>query len=238
MIGGREATEPPVLGFTVEGVEALRAAAVPTLAFMVRIDAGGRAVSGIGLETRLQIRAERRRYNAAESERLGELFGAPDDLSRSLGTVPWAETTLHVGPFEGERLVEMRVPCTYDFEVAAAKYLAALEDGHVPVELLFSGNVLWRGADGRLQTAMIPWDREAPGRMPVDVWREALAAAFGDAAWLRVDRDVFARLQAERSRRRLTTWEDTFEALLGEADDRRAQGPAPQAARRPQEGAA
>ena len=220
MIGGAEATGPPALGFVIEGVEALRAAAVPTLRFMVRIDAGGRAVSGIGLETRLQIRAERRRYGAAEGERLGELFGAPDDFSRSLGTVPWAETTLHVGPFAGERLVELRVPCTYDFEVAAAKYLAALEGGDVPVELLFSGNVLWRGADGRLQTAMIPWDREATGRMPVAVWREALTAALGDAAWLRVDRDVFARLQAERSRRRLTTWEDTFEALLDEAQHR------------------
>ena len=220
MIGGAEATGPPALGFAVEGVEALRAAAVPTLRFMGRIDAGGRAVSGIGLETRLQIRAERRRYGDAEGERLGELFGAPDDFSRSLGTVPWAEITLHVGPFEGERLVEIRVPCTYDFDVAAAKYLAALEDGDVPVELLFSGNVLWRGADGRLQTAMIPWDREATGRMPVAVWREALTAAFGDAAWLRVDRDVFARLQAERSRRRMTTWEDTFAALLDEAEHR------------------
>lgn len=223
MIGAAEATGPPALGFAVEGVEALRAAAVPTLAFMVRINAGGRSVSGIGLETRLQIRAERRRYGDAEGERLGELFGAPEDFSRSLETVPWAETTLHVGPFEGERLVELRVPCTYDFEVAAAKYLAALEGGHVPVELLFSGNVLWRGADGRLQTAMIPWDREATGRMPVAVWREALTAAFGDAAWLRVDRDVFARLQAERSRRRLTTWEATFEALLDDSE-RRSEG--------------
>ena len=228
MIGGPQASEPPQLSFAVEGVEALRAAAAPTLRFMVRIDAVGRAVSGIGLETRLQIRAERRRYGAAEGERLGELFGAPDDFSRSLGTVPWAETTLHVGPFEGERLVEVRVPCTYDFDVAAAKYLAALEDGDVPVELLFSGNVLWRAPDGRLQTAMIPWDREASSRMPVAVWRDALAATFGDTAWLRVDRDVFARLQAERSRRRLTTWEDTFEALLGEAGDRRAAGSAPQ----------
>ena len=217
MIGGSGANDPPELRFAVDAVDALRTSAVPTLRFMVAVDAGERALRGLGLEVRLQIRAERRRYSAAEGDRLGELFGAPEDWSRSLGTVPWTETTLYVGPFEGRRLVELRVPCTYDFEVTAAKYLSALEDGEVPVELLFSGNVFWQLPDGRLQTARIPWDREASTRLPVAVWRDAMAAAFGDAAWLRVHRDVFARLQAERSRRRLTTWEDTFDELLREA---------------------
>lgn len=180
----------------------------------MRIDAGGRTLRGLALNVRLQIKAERRRYGAAEAERLRELFGAVQDWPRSLASVPWAQTALNVGPFDGRTVVELRVPCTYDFEVAAAKYLAALEDGHVPVELLFSGTVLWTAGDGRLQTAMIPWDRDASARMPVAVWQEAMRASFGDAAWLRLHRDVFARLQAFRSRRGLTTWEATVEALL------------------------
>lgn len=165
---------------------------------------------------RLQIRAERRRYGDAEGESLRELFGPLDQWSRSLGSVPWAQTALNVAPFQGRTLVELRVPCTYDFDVAAAKYLAALKEGSVPVELLFGGTLTWPGPDGRLQTAMVPWDREAAARMPVSVWQEAVRASFGDSAWLRLQRDVFARLQAFRSRRGLTTWEDVIDALLEE----------------------
>lgn len=207
-----------MLRFAVEGVEPLHSAAAPTLRFALRIDAGGRAIRSIALSVRLQIHAERRRYGDQESERLRELFGPVVEFPRSLGTVPWSESTLNVGPFDGETIVDLRVPCTYDFEVAAAKYLAALEDGEVPVELLFSGTLLWATDDGRVQTAMVPWDTEAAARMPVSTWRDALRASFGDTAWLRLHTDVFARLQAFRSRRGLTTWEQTVEALLdGEA---------------------
>ena len=46
-----------------------------------------------------------------------------------------------VAGFAGETEVDLPVACTYDFEVAAAKYLHALGDGEVPLLLLFSGTV-------------------------------------------------------------------------------------------------
>lgn len=210
---------PPQLAFAVEGVDPLLAAAVPTLAIRLRIDSGTRPVRGIALNVRLRIAAERRRYDEAEAERLHDLFGPADEWARSLGSVPWTETVLNVGPFEGHTVVDLRVPCTYDFEVAAAKYLSALGDGAVPLELLFSGMVFYTGAEGRLQTAMIPWDHEASARMPVSVWREAVDSAFPNSAWLRIDRDVFDRLHAYRSRAGLTTWEDALESLLDTAEE-------------------
>jgi hypothetical protein len=198
----------------VQAIEPVRLAATPTLRLSVSIDAAGRALRGLGLNARLQIRAEQRRYVGFEADRLRELFGAVAEWPRSLGPVPWARTAVNIGPFDAGTVVELDVPCTYDFDVAAAKYLAALEDGEVPLELLFSGTMFWDDANGHLQSAMIPWDREASIRMPISTWRSAMGSAFGDSAWLRVHRDVFARLQAFRSEAGLTTWEDTLEALL------------------------
>ena len=214
MIDALETAAPPRLGFAVEGIEALPAAA-PTLGLRLRIEAdGGRAVRAIGLAVRVRIAAPRRRHAPGERERLRELFGPERDWGRSLAAVPWTQATLQVGPFAGETRVEVALPCTYDFEVASAKYLAALEDGEVPLELLFGGALFYDGPDGRLQTAMVPWDREASAKLPLSTWRAALDAAFPDGAWLRVRRDVLARLQSYRSRAGFTTWEETLGALL------------------------
>jgi hypothetical protein len=210
------AASAPDLQFAAAAVTAVPAA-IPTLRFTVTVERATEArVRGLGLNVALRIAAQRRRYSEEEGERLRELFGPVQDFPRSLGGVPWAQVAINVPGFTGATAVELDVPCTYDFEVAAAKYLAALEGGDVPLELLFSGSMYYSAPDGRLQMAMIPWDREASLRMPLSTWREAVDSAFPDSAWLRVRRDVFARLQAHRSRNGLTTWDETLDSLLGE----------------------
>ncbi|MDQ3850218.1 MAG: DUF6084 family protein [Actinomycetota bacterium] len=209
----------PRLSFSIAGIEADLAAAAPTLRLRLRIEAEAEeAIRGLGLMVRVRIAAGRRGYDPAESERLGELFGPVEQWGRSLGAVPWTEAALNVGPFTHATVVDVPLPCTYDFEVAAAKYLSALHGGDVPLELLFSGTLFYSAPDGRLQVAMIPWDHEATARMPVSVWHQAVEAAFPGTAWLRVRRDVFARLQAHRSRNGLSTWEETLESLLEAAE--------------------
>jgi hypothetical protein len=218
VIDALETAAPPALTFAVAAIEPLFAAA-PTLGVHVRIAAqDGRAVRGIGLGVRVRIAAHRRRHAPGERVRLRELFGPEQDWGRSLGALPWTQATVQVGPFAGETQVELALPCTYDFEVAHAKYLAALDDGEIPLELLFGGTLFYAGADGRLQSAMVPWDREASAALPLRTWRAALDAAFPDSAWLRVRRDVFARLHAHRSRAGFTTWEETLGALLEAAE--------------------
>ena len=56
--------------------------------------------------------------------------------------------------------------CTYDFEVAAAKYLHALRDGTIPLQFLFSGTVFGRGSSG-FAVQQVPWDCEERFDMPV-----------------------------------------------------------------------
>ena len=204
----------PELAFDVEDVRAAEHGAVPTLCFQVRIDAGGAEIRALALNAQLRVDAARRSYEAGERERLFELFGAPPDWARTVRSLRWTNATLNVPSFTGTTTVELPVPCTYDFDVAAAKYLHALDGGEVPLELLFSGTLFFGGPDGRLQVVHLPWDREARCALPVAVWREALERAFPGTAWLRIDRDLFDRLQAYKSSRALLTWDATLEQLL------------------------
>jgi hypothetical protein len=119
-----------------------------------------------------------------------------------------------VPAFVDETVAELPMACTYDLEVAAAKYLYALEDGEVPLELLFTGTVFYPGPGDRLQAALIPWSSEAEHRMPVRVWRETMEHHFPGTAWLRVRRETFDRLQAHKSRGAFPTWDAALDSLL------------------------
>jgi hypothetical protein len=206
----------PSLAFAIDKARAVEHAAVPTIAFDLRI-ASTRPVRALQLDVQLQIAARRRSYDEPEQERLWELFGTPDRWSDTLRTLPWLRASLAVPPFTGETLVELPVICTYDLEVTAARYFAALVDGLVPLEFLFSGAIFYAGDDGRLQTVRIDWDSEADYRMPMAVWRRAIDRHFPDSAWLRLRREPFDRLQAYKARRALLTIDDAVELLLDEA---------------------
>jgi hypothetical protein len=215
---------PPDLAFAVEGVEVDRFAVVPTLRFRIAVArVGGGDVRSISLNTQIRISATRRSYGAREQERLVELFGAPDQWSRSLRSFPWANATLQVPAFTDETTVELPMVCTYDFEVTTAQYFHGLDDGEVPLELLFSGTLFYTEGNGALRVSHIPWEKEAEYRLPVATWREMMDRYFGDSAWLRLRRDSFDRLHAYKTRGGHLTWEDAVEALL--PDDERGASP-------------
>jgi hypothetical protein len=204
----------PQLGFSVQGADALPRAAAPTIALRLGVERiAGAPVRSATVGVRIDIAPARRAYDARTETRLAELFGAPEEWGRTLRGIGWARTTVLVGPFDDRTTVELPVACSYDFEVAAAKYMHALREGEIPLDLMFSGSVLYE-TGGRIQAAPIGWDREATFRLPVAVWREAMESAFGDTAWLRVRRDTFDRLYEFRAQRALTSWEATVEALL------------------------
>jgi hypothetical protein len=204
----------PELGFTVLGCEPLRHAAAPSLRFSLAIDAQGAAVRSVMLDVQLRIAATQRGYSEAEQAQLGDLFGEAHRWGDTLRNLLWTQATLVVPPFDGSTVVDLIVPCTYDFDVAAAKYLAGLRDGDIPLELLFSGTVFYVGAAGAIQINRISWNAEAAHRLPVRVWRETMDHYFPNAVWLRLHRDAFERLVAFRARNALTSWEAVVAALL------------------------
>jgi hypothetical protein len=205
------------LAFAVEGAAPVRHAAVPTLGISVRVTSiGGEPVRSVLLDAQVQIAARMRPYEAGEQDRLQDLFGTPDRWRETLRTLPWTRLTVVVPPFEGDTLVELPLPCSYDLEVAAAGYLSALEGGEVPLELLFSGTVFYSDPDGRLQTSRISWESDADYSLPVSAWRETMDLYFPDSAWLRLSRERYDRLRAYRSQRALPSWDAVFDSLLGE----------------------
>ncbi len=126
----------------------------------------------------------------------------------SFATVP-----VIVPGFTGSTVVDLDVPCTYDLEVASTKYFNALEEGSIPLLLLFSGTVFGRH-EGRLRVQQVPWSNEESFALPVDVWRRAIDFHFPGSAWLRLRQDTMDELQRFRSERALTTWDEVVTALL------------------------
>jgi hypothetical protein len=210
----------PRLRFAVLDAARMEHTAVPTLRFALRIESeGAEPVRSVLLDVQIRIAARRRAYDERAHDRLFELFGAPDSWGTTLQTLPWTRTTLVVPPFTGATTVDLPVTCTYDLDVAAARYFDALAEGEVPLELLFSGTVFYTGPSGLLQTARISWEAEAEYRLPVAVWRETMDRHFPGTAWLRLPKGAFDRLCAFKSRNALATWDDVVDRLLDEADE-------------------
>ena len=205
----------PDLEFKLEGVEVADFAAIPSLVFKLRIEnLEDEPVRSVALNTQIRIAATGRHYEAAEQERLLELFGEPSRWKDTLRSLLWTHTVLQVPRFSGSTVVDMPVACTYDLEVVAAKYFYALQDGEVPLEFLFSGTIFYAGEDGRLQTTRISWEKEAEFRLPVRLWKEMMDQYFPNSAWVRLRKDVFDQLYDYKVRKGLPTWEATVEALL------------------------
>ena len=206
----------PDLQFKIESAEAVTFAAAPLLAFQLTISNSnpGELIQSIMLRCQIQIETTRRKYDAAEQDQLSDLFGVPDRWAQTLRPMLWTHTNTVVPPFHDQTTLALPVPCTFDFNVAATKYFAALSEGEVPLNLMFSGTVFYEAADGTLQAEQIPWDKEARFRLPVWVWKEMIDLYYPNSAWLCLRRDVFDRLSRFKMQQGIPTWEQTLELLL------------------------
>jgi hypothetical protein len=207
-----------VTGLAVEVVEArpARFAAVPTLLFRLAVaEDSGDPVHAVALRAQIQIEPQRRRYTTDEAGRLLELFGAQPQWGDSLRPFLWTHAAVMLTGFTGHTEVDLPVPCSYDFEVAAAKYLHALDDGEIPLVLLFSGTVFAR-RDGVVSVQPVPWHVEAPYRLPVKAWRDLMDLYFPNAGWIRLRRETIDALTRFKAERAIPSWDDALELLLKE----------------------
>ncbi|MBZ5602862.1 MAG: DUF6084 family protein [Acidobacteriia bacterium] len=202
------------LNFAVTGARPLRNAAAPTLLFGLNIRTP-EPVQAILLRCQLQIEPRRRTHSGAEQERLADVFGEPERWGESLRPLVWSQATIHVPAFEAALDVDVPVACTYDFDVTAAQYLAALGEGEIPLRFLFSGSAFVEGESG-FAVRQIPWSKEAVHRMPVTAWRDVMDSYFPGSAWIRVRRETLDLLQRQRARHGWTNWDETIAALVGE----------------------
>ena len=210
----------PDLSFQVEKAEPLPFSVAPTLIFKLRVTntISEEPIHAVMLQCQVQIEATRRRYGAQDQDLLLDLFGEPERWSRTLRTILWTHTSVNIPPFTGSSVVDLPVACTYDFNIATTKYFYALEEGEIPLLLLFSGTIFYVADNGVLQVARVPWNKEASFRLPVRVWKEMMDMYYPNSAWLCLRKDVFDRLYRYKIRHGLPTWEQVLESLLPTTD--------------------
>jgi hypothetical protein len=213
----------PELHFTIEGAKAVAHAAAPLIALKLRITnlPAEEAIHTLTLRCQVQIEPSRRRYAPREQEKLQDLFGTPERWSRTVKPLLWMNTTVAVPGFTDNVLVDLQLPCTFDFNVASTKYFHALDVGDIPLCVMFSGTVFYQGTSDTLQAAQVPWDREANFRLPISVWKEMMEMHYPNTAWLNLRRDVFEQLYDYKVRHGIPTWEEAITRALA-ADEVKA----------------
>jgi hypothetical protein len=201
------------------GARAERYSAVPSLTLRLRIsETSGQRVDAIALRCQIRIEPHRRRYSEAEAQRLHDLFGDPSRWADTLKPLQFTTVPVMVPGFTGSTELDLPVPFTYDLQISSARYFASLDDGEVPLLLLFSGTV-FAVTDGRLSVQLVSWSKEAPCRIPVELWREAIDVHFPNSAWIKISNHTLEELQRFKNRHALPTWEATLRALLEPAAD-------------------
>lgn len=206
------------LDITVLDVEPEAYAAAPTLTFRLGMtESSGELIHAMAMRCQVRIEPQRRQHSDTEKAGLKDLFGPPEQWGTSLKPFQWTQESLTVPGFEGTTVVDLPVRCTYDFDVVASKYLHGLQEGKLPLVLLFSGTAFTRGMTG-YSVEQLPWELEARYQLPVAVWDELIARYFGGQGWLRASQERLEQLQRFRARHGLTTWDDVLGVLLDGAD--------------------
>ncbi len=209
------------LDFGIESVNVERFAASPHLRFALRMtnNTPEWPVLNVMLNCQIRIEPTRRLYSAPEHERLSDLFGEPDRWSHTLHGFLWTHVNLMVPAMDIERVIDLPVACSYDFNIAATKYIDGLEQGEVPLNFLFSGSIFYSNSDGQLQITQVAWTKECGYRLPVDVWRSMMDHYYPRSAWLCLERDAFEALYRYKRQNSLASFEQALHALLENQND-------------------
>lgn len=212
----------PDLNFNIETAEPLRFGASPHIVFKLRVSNDShQTIHSVLFKSQVQLDVSRRHYSAEEQQGLSDLFGEPSRWGETLHSMLWANVSAMVPSFDESIIVDLQVPCTFDFNVAATKYLGAIVEGELPVSFYFSGTVFYAGESTHLQVAPISWEKEASYRMPIRVWRQMMDSYYPNTAWLCLGREVFDRLYAFKVRHGIPTFD---QALLEVMESREGIG--------------
>lgn len=207
----------PDLTFQIEAASIVPFAAVPMLAFQLQIKnhEADEAIHTIALRCQIQIEVTRRRYAPGEQAKMLDLFDQPDRWGQTLRSLLWTHVNWVVPTFAGAgNIIDLQVPCSFDFNVAATKYFAGLSEGDIPLLFLFSGNVFYASPDSPLQVAPISWEQEARFKLPVKLWREMMESYYPNSVWINLHKDVFDSLYRYKMQHGLLSWEQTLERIL------------------------
>jgi hypothetical protein len=207
----------PDLSITVKSAEVVPFAVAPTLTLKLSVVNSVQAepIHTVVLRAQIQIEVTRRQYTPDDKPHLRDLFGEPERWGQTLRNLHWTNASVIVPAFTGSTVVDLQLPCTFDFSVPTTKYFHGLADGDIPLLLMFSGSVFYQDLSGALRVAPISWDKESKFRLPLKVWKDMMDEYYPNIAWLCLRRDVFEDLHRFKIEHSIPTWEQTFETMLG-----------------------
>jgi hypothetical protein len=201
--------------FAVLGVEVVEDAVAPTLRFRLGVsELSEREIFTIALTAQINVEPARRSHDAATRERLVDLFGEPERWPATTHPFLWAQATTLVPSFTGAGMFTLPVPSTFDLEVAAARYFSSLDDGDVPLAFHFSGSILLRGEDGRVQVVSVPWSCSTTWRMPIATWQAMMQRHYPGRGWVALQGDTIERLTRYRRDHGLHSFDACVERML------------------------
>jgi hypothetical protein len=204
----------PELTFAVLDVSTERYAVTPTLTARLGIAVDGdEPVHAIALRCQVRIEPLRRGYSDDEALGLVDLFGFRERWDTTQHNFLWQHSSTMVPGFTGTTQVDLRLECTYDLEVTAAKYFHALREGVIPLQFLFSGTVFTKG-ESNFTVQQVPWDREDHYDLPVSTWRDLMRLHYPNTGWLRLSHDTLDALTEFKSARGLLGYDDAIASLL------------------------
>ena len=167
--------------------------------------------------SQLQIAARRRRYDAVAQERLFELFGPAASWGRRCTRCRGRarRSSCRRSP-DVDAWSSCRCPARYDLEVAASRYLDALEPAARCRSSSCSAGPCSTRATRRLQATRIAWESEAElpaagERVARDDGPRTSPAPLAAAG----QRERSTGSPRSKARNALATWEETVDTLLG-----------------------
>lgn len=187
-------------------------------------------VYAVALRCQIRIEPLRRPYSDAEANGLADLFGPRERWANTQRTFLWQHCTAMVPGFTTTTEISLPLECTYDFEVAASKYLHALKDGAIPLQFLFSGTIFMKN-DRSFTVQQVSWECESRHDMPVAVWNHLVQLHYPNAGWVRLAHDTVSALAAYKSARGMLDFDEAVNALLAEAPRSSIQTPLPEQVR-------
>jgi Family of unknown function (DUF6084) len=204
------------LDFTVESMRVERHSVAPLLmcALVVSNRTPSVPIRNVMLRCQIRIEPTRRPYTEGEHDRLIDLFGLKERWDKTLRSFLWTHTDVLIPAFDAACTVDLPVPCSYDFNIAATTYFDGLESGEVPLSLLFSGTIFYSDAEGMLQIEQIAWSKEATYRLPVATWKAMMEHYYPNGHWLCIGRDVFEQLGRFKREHGHPTFDIALAALL------------------------
>src|SRR5262245_38404494 len=106
----------PDLDFNIESAEPLRFGAAPHINFKLRVtNPTGRTIHSVLLKCQVHLDVSRRHYTPEEQKKLTDLFGEPQRWGETLRAMLWTNSAVIVSSFDATAVVDLPVPCTFDF---------------------------------------------------------------------------------------------------------------------------